>query len=291
MTVETRARLFQNGNTNTEARHESAPRSTQKSSTARRGGAGAAKSTGKGMIEHQLLDNPPNILVVDDDPGIRRDLGAYIAEQGYQVFSAANASEMDRLLEEHDIHIVLLDVMMPGEDGLSICLRLSGNPKLQIIMLSAKGADVDRIIGLELGADDYLAKPFNPRELLAHIRALLRRRTHALNDPDKPRDYCFLGWRVRRARHQLFTPEGVLVPLSVGEFQMLMAFIDHPQQILSRAALREALDLDDKPYTSRVVDTLVCRLRRKLELGGNRQDVILTLRSEGYMFNAAVTRQ
>ncbi|WP_298160038.1 response regulator [Brevundimonas sp.] len=243
------------------------------------------------MTHDLILDNAPNILVVDDDPGVRRDLGAYIAENGFQVFCASCATEMDQVLEDHDIHIVLLDIMMPGEDGLSICLRLATNPRLQVIMLSAKGTDVDRIIGLELGADDYLPKPFNPRELLAHIRALMRRRSHPLDDPDKPRDHCFLGWRVRRARHQLFTPDGVLVPLSVGEFQMLMTFMDRPREVLTRATLREALELDDKEYSSRVVDTLVCRLRRKLELGENGQNVILTLRSEGYMFNAPVVRQ
>ncbi|MGQ2990908.1 MAG: response regulator [Brevundimonas sp.] len=243
------------------------------------------------MIDGHLLDSPPNILVVDDDPGVRHELGAYIAEQGYRVFSAGDAVEMDRVIEDHDIHVVLLDIMMPGEDGLSVCLRLSANPRLQIIMLSAKGTDVDRIIGLELGADDYLPKPFNPRELLAHIRALLRRRTHSLEDPNKPRDHCFLGWRVRRARHQLFTPEGVLVPLSMGEFQLLMSFIDHPREILTRARLRAVLELEDKPYSSRVVDTLICRLRKKLELGANGQEIIVTIRSEGYLFNAAVVRQ
>jgi two-component system, OmpR family, response regulator len=243
------------------------------------------------VSSQHLLDNAPNVLIVDDDPGVRHELDAYISEHGYRVFSASNGKDMDRMLDEHDIHVVLLDIMMPGEDGLSICRRLSAKPRPQVIMLSAKGTDVDRIIGLELGADDYLTKPFNPRELLAHIRALLRRRTHEVDDPDKPRDYCFSGWRVRRARHQLFTPDGVLVPLSVGEFQLLTTFIDHPRQVLSRTRLKEALSLDEKSYSSRVVDTLVCRLRKKLGLSEGGEDVILTLRSEGYMLNAAVTRQ
>ncbi|OYX57873.1 MAG: hypothetical protein B7Y86_05250 [Brevundimonas subvibrioides] len=243
------------------------------------------------VSEHLLLDNAPNILIVDDDPGVRSELGAYITENGYRVFDAADGVQMDRMLDEHDIHIVLLDIMMPGEDGLSICRRLGAHPKLNVILLSAKGTDVDRIIGLELGADDYLPKPFNPRELLAHIRALLRRRSARPDDPDKPRDHCFLGWRVRRARHQLFAPDGVLIPLSVGEFQLLTTFLDNPRRVLNRASLLEALSLDDKPYSSRVVDTLVCRLRKKLGLGDGGEDIILTLRSEGYMFNAAVTRQ
>jgi two-component system OmpR family response regulator len=254
-------------------------------------GRNTRERSGATVTDHLLLDNAPNILIVDDDPGVRTELDAYISDNGYRVFRAANGVEMDRVLDENDIHVVLLDIMMPGEDGLSICRRLSANPKLNVILLSAKGTDVDRIIGLELGADDYLPKPFNPRELLAHIRALLRRRGVGADDPDKPRDHCFLGWRVRRARHQLFAPDGVLIPLSVGEFQLLMTFLDNPRRVLSRASLREALALDDKPYSSRVVDTLVCRLRKKLGQSEGGEDMILTLRSEGYMFNAAVTRQ
>lgn len=233
-------------------------------------------------------DAMPTILVVDDDPGIVEEVQAFVAAHGYPVHSAGCAVQMDEVLKAHDIDVLLLDIMMPGEDGLSICRRLSASEDLRIILMSARDAEVDRIVGLELGADHYLSKPFNPRELLAQIRALSRRR--AMGGEGAGADRCFRGWRLQPARHKLFAPSGAPVPLTVGEFKMLLAFLDHPDRVLSRADLREAVELPDTDRTSRVVDTMVSRLRSKLEGEGGGRSLILTLRNEGYVFGGPVSR-
>jgi len=229
-------------------------------------------------------DAMPTILVVDDDPGIRHEVRDFIAAHGYRVHSAGCAIQMDEVLKAHDIDVLLLDIMMPGEDGLSVCRRLSAHDDLRIILMSARDADVDRIVGLELGADHYLSKPFNPRELLAQIRALSRRRVSS--GQEGVADRCFRGWRLQPARHRLFAPSGRQVQLTVGEFRMLLTFIDHPDRVLSRTELREAVELTDLDRTSRVVDTMVSRLRNKLEAEVGGRDLILTLRNEGYVFSA-----
>ena len=235
-------------------------------------------------------DDPVTILVVDDDPGILSETEAYISGHGYQVHTAATAVQMDEVLAAHDVQLLLLDIMMPGEDGLSVCRRLSARGELQIILMSARGEDVDRIVGLELGADHYLPKPFNPRELLAQIRALSRRRTLALKAGEKTGERQFKGWRLQPARHRLLSPSGVQVALTQGEFKMLMAFVDHPEIALGRAFLREAVELDENDRTSRVVDTMVSRLRAKLGHKRGHPGFIQTIRNDGYVFTAAVTR-
>lgn len=232
----------------------------------------------------------PTILVVDDDPGIVEEVQAFVAAHGYPVHSAGCAVQMDAMLKTHDIDLVLLDIMMPGEDGLSVCRRLSLFEDLRIILMSARDAEVDRIVGLELGADHYLSKPFNPRELLAQIRALSRRRASPGPDGQGGADRLFRGWRLQPAQHKLFGPSGRPVPLTVGEFKMLLAFVDHPDRVFSRADLREAVDLPDTDRTSRVVDTMVSRLRAKLEGEAEGRGLILTLRNEGYVFGGPVTR-
>lgn len=234
-------------------------------------------------------DDDLTILVVDDDPGILGEIRTYISGHGYRVHVAASAVEMDEVLNATNVHLLLLDIMMPGEDGLSICRRLSGKNDLQIILMSARCTDVDRIVGLELGADHYLPKPFNPRELLAQIRALSRRRTLALQAGSRTGDRGFRGWRLQPARHRLLAPSGAQVALTPGEFKMLMAFVDHPDIALSRAILREAVELDESDRTSRVVDTMVSRLRAKLERESGASGFIQTVRNDGYVFTAAVT--
>jgi two-component system OmpR family response regulator len=235
-------------------------------------------------------DEPLTILVVDDDPGILSEIETYISGHGYQVHTASSAVQMDGVLRTHDVQLLLLDIMMPGEDGLSVCRRLSGKDELQIILMSARGEDVDRIVGLELGADHYLPKPFNPRELLAQIRALSRRRDLALKAGERTGERQFRGWRLQPARHRLLAPSGAQVALTQGEFKMLMAFVDHPEIALGRAFLREAVELDETDRTSRVVDTMVSRLRAKLGQESGRPGYIQTIRNDGYVFTAPVTR-
>lgn len=221
---------------------------------------------------------PARVLVVDDDPGIRDVLTDYLIRQGFQVEGAADAREMDRLLARRPADVVVLDLMMPGEDGLSVCRRLAeGGPP--VIMLSAMGEDTDRIVGLELGAADYLPKPCNPRELLARIRAVLRR------GGDRPRSGGQAVWvganQLDLIRRELTDSHGTATALSTGEFRLLQAFIERPGRILTRDQL---LDLAHGPSAEtfdRAIDVQISRLRKKLDDGSGR-DVIETVRGEGY---------
>src|SRR5215471_1206919 len=187
--------------------------------------------------------------------------------------------------------VVILDVMLPGEDGLAICRKLSRPDGPAIIMLSAMGEETDRIVGLELGADDYVSKPCNPRELLARVRAVLRRRREPRSAEDSLDAACeFAGWRLDLVRHELRSPEGVVVNLSSGEFSLLRAFVERPQRVLTRDQLLEYARGPDSDAFDRAIDVQISRLRRKLDDGGGGQDLIRTIRNEGYMFTAKVRR-
>jgi two-component system OmpR family response regulator len=230
------------------------------------------------------------ILMVDDDPGIRDVVSDFLGRHGYQVETAADGRQMDAALRRGPVDLILLDVMLPGEDGLAICRRLTddedGPP---IIMLSAMGEDTDRIVGLEFGADDYVAKPCNPRELLARVRAVLRR---AEPRPAVPgATACeFAGWRLDLVRRELQSPQGVVVHLSSGEFSLLRVFLEHPQSVLTRDRLLELARGPDPGAFQRAIDVQISRLRGKLDDGGS-QDLIRTIRNEGYMFTAKVLRR
>lgn len=226
-----------------------------------------------------------HLLVVDDDVGIRLLLAERLGGYGYRVTTASGVAEMERVLARGGVDLVILDVMMPGEDGLSACRRLvqSGGPP--VILLSALGDEQDRIVGLELGADHYLAKPCSPREILAHVRALLRRRQGA--EPEARRSFCFLGWRMDLDSHELFDPEGVLVHLSDGEFAVLRVFVERPRRVLTREELLHAARGPDSDAFDRAIDVQVSRLRRKLRAG--ESDLIRTVRNEGYLFVPKVT--
>jgi two-component system OmpR family response regulator len=233
------------------------------------------------------LPSVPRILVVDDDPGIREVLCDYLVQHGYEASGAASAAEMDRAVAAQAPDLIVLDLMMPGEDGLSVCRRLSGKGP-PIVMLSAMGGDTDRIIGLELGADDYLAKPCNPRELLARIRAVLRRPRE-----DTPTDgavLAFAGWRLDLMRRELVRPDGGIVTLSAGEFALLRAFVDSPGRVLTRDQLLERARGTDSDVFDRAMDVQISRLRRKLD-DGSGLELIQTLRGEGYRFDAKVERR
>jgi two-component system OmpR family response regulator len=228
-----------------------------------------------------------HLLVVDDDAGIRVLLAERLGAYGYRVTTAASVAEMDRVLARDAIDLILLDVMMPGEDGLSACRRLVQQGGPPVIILSALGDEQDRIVGLEIGADHYLSKPCSPREILAHVRALLRRSTAAEVQADDRRGFAFDGWRMDLDSHELLDPEGVLVHLSDGEFAVLRAFVEHPRRVLTREALLHAARGPDSDAFDRAIDVQVSRLRRKLRAG--ESDLIRTVRNEGYLFVPKVT--
>ena len=231
------------------------------------------------------------ILVVDDDPGIRDVVSEFLMRHGYAVDTAADGKAMERALVAQRPDLVVLDVMLPGEDGLSICRRLSRPGGPAIIMLSAMGEETDRIIGLELGADDYLPKPCNPRELLARVRAVLRRRHEAGGESDGLAAAGeFAGWRLDLIRHELRSPQKVVVNLTSGEFSLLRALVERPQRVLTRDQLLEFARGPDSDAFDRAIDVQISRLRRKLDNGSDAQDLIRTVRNEGYIFNAKVTR-
>ena len=234
-------------------------------------------------------DAAPRILVVDDDPGIREVLTEYLSQHGYLTEGAATAAEMDRALAARPPDLIVLDLMMPGEDGLSVCRRVSGKGGPPIVMLSAMGEDTDRIVGLELGADDYLAKPCNPRELLARVRAVLRRSEQRSTGGALGAGCEFAGWRLDLVRRELRSPAGVVVNLSSGEFSLLRAFVERPQRVLTRDQLLEFARGPDSDAFDRAIDVQISRLRRTLDDGGG-QDLIRTIRNEGYMFTAKVRR-
>jgi two-component system OmpR family response regulator len=235
------------------------------------------------------MTSQPHLLIVDDDREICLLLTKFLIRHGYRVTSAADGPTMMKSLEAARIDLVVLDLMLPGEDGLSLCRRLRVASTLPIIMLTAVGEETDRIIGLEMGADDYLAKPFNPRELLARIKAVLRRAgpgRSAVAPTD--RVLVFDGWRLDTARRQLFTPDDMLLPLRAGEYELLLAFLDHPKRVLSRDQLLDlARGRNASPF-DRSVDVQVSRLRRKIEPDPAEPTLIQTVRGGGYIFSAVV---
>lgn len=243
-----------------------------------------------------MPENPANgdvharILVVDDDPDLRKLITEFLGGHGFLVAAVESANAMRQAIEEHRPDLVIMDVMMPGEDGLSAARRLAsdgGGPA--VIILSALGGETDRIIGLEVGADDYLPKPCNPRELLARVRAVLRRHHSARSVRiDEGELYEFAGWRLDVTRHDLRDPSGIFIDLSDGEFSLLRSFVEHPQRVLSRDQLLELARGRNVEVFDRAIDSQISRLRRKLN---NRTDseLIRTVRNEGYMLMPKVT--
>ncbi|MDO8800717.1 response regulator [Phenylobacterium sp.] len=232
----------------------------------------------------------PQILVVDDDVALRGAIADYLSQHGYEVIQAGDATAMERALAVASIDLIVLDLMLPGEDGLSICRRIADGGGPAIIMLSAMGEEIDRILGLELGADDYLAKPCSPRELLARVRAVLRRREEVRTPgPVKGKACHFLGFTLDQVRRQLRAPNGVSILLTAGEFSLLSVFLDHPQRILSRDELIERARGGEADVFDRAIDVQISRLRRKLH-DCAPDEVIKTYRGAGYLFDAKVTR-
>ena len=227
------------------------------------------------------MSTAPRILVVDDDADLRRLIGEFLRGHGLEVESASDAREMDARLAQSRFDLVILDLMMPGEDGLSVLRRLRGPARPAVIMLSAMGQDTDRIVGLEVGADDYLAKPCNPRELLARVRAVLRRREGADSGNTVRR---FAPWTLDVVDRTVRRDGGVEESLTDAEFRVLNAFLDRPRRVLTRDQLMNHAKGADAELYDRAIDVTISRLRRKL----GPDDPIRTVRGEGYLFEARV---
>ena len=236
----------------------------------------------------------PHILVVDDDELVCNLITEYMSEAGFRVSSAANGREMMAQMKVAEPDLIVLDVRMPGEDGFSLIRSIRLTSKVPIIMLTGQGHEVDRVLGLELGADDYQVKPFSPRELLARIRAVLRRYESVPDDAaanvrrdTELRTYRFADWELSTGTRRLMSPKGERVELTNGEYALLLTFLKAPRQILSRDQLLEGGRLHDDIY-DRSIDVQILRLRRKIESDPNEPKLIKTERGAGYMFDCDV---
>lgn len=233
------------------------------------------------------------IYLVEDDPEIRQLVCALLAREALECEAAADAEAFWRLYEKRKPDLIILDLMMPGEDGLSICRRLQGLGDTPVLIASARGEPMDRVVGLEVGADDYISKPFEPRELVARVRALLRRRDRSRQAGGGPgadaRHVAFPGWSLDLGARALETEDGVAVELTAGEFDLLAAFVRRPQQVLSRDDIMDVLKGRQADAFDRSIDIQVSRLRRKLNDDPRQPALIRTVRNAGYLFTAEVT--
>jgi two-component system, OmpR family, response regulator len=232
----------------------------------------------------------PHLLIVDDDRETCRLLSKFLTRHGYRVSLAPDGRAMMQALATARINLIILDLMLPGEDGLSLCRRLRAQSTVPIIMLTAIGEETDRIIGLEMGADDYLPKAANPRELLARIRAVLRRAGAPAASPEVARNRVleFAGWRLDVTQRRLLSPDHALVPLRASEFELLLALAERPQRVLTRDQLLDLARGRAATGFDRSIDILISRLRRKIEADPTEPALIRTVRSGGYIFAAAV---
>ena len=242
------------------------------------------------MLAAETVDLATRLLIVDDDAGIRELTAQFLSAHGYLVDTAEDGVAMRRALTRENYALVVLDVMMPGEDGLSILRSLDRATSPAVIILSVIGEEVDRIVGLEMGADDYVAKPANPRELLARIRSVLRRNQSAPAPKPGERSYLrFAGWKLDPMGRQLHDPDDVVINLSDGEFRLLVALVEHPRRVLTRDQLLDLSRGANTEFFDRAIDVQVSRLRRKLSRDEG-EELIRTVRNEGYMFTADVER-
>lgn len=226
-------------------------------------------------------------MVCDDDTELRRLLSDFLQDHGYRVTTASDGRELARLMRASaPIDLVILDIMLPGQSGLDICRDLRSASNVPILMLTARGDETDRIIGLEMGADDYMSKPFSPNELLARVKAILRRvrMMETVSATGRRRVYEFESWRLDATRRELRNPSGVIIDLSAGEFDLLLAFLDAPQRVLSREQLLEAARSREATAFDRSVDVQISRLRRKIGSPDDNEGFIKTVRGAGYMF-------
>ena len=234
----------------------------------------------------------PHILIVDDDAEIRDLLSRFLSKHDFRVTTAKDGREMRQALDDWSFDLVVLDLMMPGEDGLSLCRGIRGSSSIPIIMLTAMGEDVDRIIGLEVGADDYMAKPFNPRELAARIKAVLRRSNGVStgeSSDDRANKLAFSDFQLDPSTRSL-TRNGSDISLTAGEYDLLIAFVDHPRRVLNRDQLLDMARGRAAVPFDRSIDVQVGRLRRKIEEDPKNPSLIKTVRGGGYMFTPEVNQ-
>jgi len=232
----------------------------------------------------------PTILLVEDDPALRTLTARALQENGFVVRPAGAAPEMWQALERGPVDLVLLDIMLPGTSGIDLCRALRQKHDMPIIFVSAKGSETDRVVGLELGADDYIAKPFGTRELVARVRAVLRRGTLDRQTAREAGELAFDGWTVNIPRRELKSASGAIVELTGAEFDLLVALLDHAQRVIARERLIELSRTRLGDSSDRSVDVLISRLRRKLSSAG-RDAPIVTVRGVGYMVNVPVERR
>lgn len=254
-------------------------------------------STMPAMTSEKIIGTLMNLLIVDDDPELRELLTDLLQKYGYEVQSASNGQEMFAKLATQHIDLIILDIRLPGEDGFSLCQKLRLNSMIPIIMLTANGDETDRIVGLEMGADDYLPKPFNPRELVARIKAVLRRfqeGTLALKAKDRSPFSAailkFAGWRLELAGRRLISPDNLEIALSAGEYTLLLTFLERPRRVLSRDKLLELTHNREATPFDRSIDIQVSRLRQKLEDDPKNPKFIRTVRGGGYVFHPHVEK-
>ncbi len=238
------------------------------------------------------METPDHILIVDDDAEIRSLLATYLMRNGLKATAVADGAAMWRALDAGHVDLVVLDLMLPGDDGLTLCRNLRVKSEVPVIMLTARGDETDRIVGLEMGADDYMPKPFSARELLARIKVILKRvRSLPPNlRPESSREFLFSGWRLDTVHRHLVSPAGVVASLSGAEFRLLRIFLDHPNRVLNRDQLVDLTQGREADPLDRSIDVQVSRLRHRLHDDPKDPRLIKTVRGEGYVFAVAVER-
>ncbi|WP_174284581.1 response regulator [Sphingomonas bacterium] len=234
----------------------------------------------------------PHLLLVDDERSIREPLAQYLTKQGFRVTQAGDAESARMRLAAYAIDLVILDVMMPGEDGLSLCRHIAATSDIPVILLTARTEETDRIVGLEMGADDYVVKPFSPRELATRVKVVLRRVTAGGTRQHAPESgsYAFAGWVLKTGERALVDREGVSLPLSTGEYNLLLALVTRPRQVLTRDQLLDLTQGREAAAFDRAIDNQVSRLRRKIEADAKTPEIIKTVWGGGYTLSAEVTR-
>jgi two-component system OmpR family response regulator len=237
------------------------------------------------------MTSPERILVVDDDPRICRLLERILTREGYRIQISGSAKEMRRLLQADTPSLIILDLMLPDEDGFSIVRELRNHSRIPVIMLTGKTDVVDKVIGLEMGADDYITKPFHERELIARVRSAIRRNGYGSNDGinSERTEACFEGWRLELNAHELTSPDGKNIPLTTNEFRLLSLFLDRANQVLSRDRILDGISGRDSSPFDRSVDVMVGKVRKKIEEDPKNPRIIKTIRGSGYKLTAQVT--
>lgn len=245
------------------------------------------------MPEADTMADTPHLLLVDDERSIREPLAQYLTKQGFRVTQAGDAESARTRLTAYAIDLVVLDIMMPGEDGLSLCRHIRATSEIPVILLTAKSEETDRIVGLEMGADDYVVKPFSPRELAARIKTVLRRATGGgglRQHAPESGSFAFASWVLKTGERALIDREGVSVPLSTGEYNLLLALVQRPRQVLTRDQLLDLTQGREAAAFDRAIDNQVSRLRRKIEADPKNPDIIKTVWGGGYALSTDVTR-